>query len=182
MTASTAPPETLFVPPPGGPRRANARFVFTHPAHWIAFGFGVGLAPVAPGTFGTLLGWAIYAFLASRVPHWDAPLMILPILLVAFALGVWACDRTGRALGTSDPGGIVWDEMVAIGLVLAIAPQTFAWQCAAVVLFRTFDIAKPPPIDAFERRYRNGLGVMGDDLLAAFYTLLVLAALKAGLG
>ena len=95
-----------------------------------------------------------------------------------FLVGVWACGVTGRDLGVADHGAMVWDEVAAFVLVLAIVPRELAWQAAAFVAFRVFDIAKPPPIRYFERRYRGGFGVMFDDLLAAGYALLVLAAAR----
>ena len=95
-----------------------------------------------------------------------------------FFLGVWACGVTGRDLGVHDHGAMVWDEFVAFLLVLAIVPRELAWQAAAFVLFRAFDIIKPPPIRWIERRYTGGFGVMFDDLLAAGYALLALAIVK----
>lgn len=155
--------------------RPTAHFVSSHPAHLIAFGFGAGLVPVAPGTAGTLLAWAIgWFFGAAGV----MPAIALTGLAVAFMVGIWACEVTGRRLGVPDHGAMVWDEIVAFLLVLAIVPGTFAWQAAAFVLFRFFDVVKPPPIRWFERRYHGGFGVMFDDLLAAGYTLLVLALAK----
>ena len=153
--------------------RPRPAFAFSHPAHAIAFGFGVGLAPVAPGTFGTLLGWAIGLLLGGL-----APAALLIVVLALFLAGVWACGVTGRHLGIADHGGMVWDEVVAFLLVLAVVPRELAWQAAAFVLFRFFDIAKPPPIRHLERRYGGGFGVMFDDLIAAGYALLVLAAAK----
>jgi phosphatidylglycerophosphatase A len=152
----------------------NPSFSLAHPAHFIAFGFGAGRARFAPGTFGTLLGWAMGAALAPVL----APPLYLALVAVFFGLGVWACGVTGRHLGAHDHGGMVWDEVVAFMLVLLIVPATFWWQLAAFVAFRAFDIAKPPPIRALERRWRNGFGVMADDLLAAGYALLVLALVK----
>ena len=93
----------------------------------------------------------------------------------ACVLGVWACERTGRDLGVSDHGAMVWDEVVAFWCVLWLVPATASVQWAAFLLFRVFDIFKPPPIRQFERRIPGGLGVMVDDLLAAAYTLLVVA-------
>ncbi len=139
----------------------------------IATGFGVGLAPRAPGTFGTLLAWPIGWFLAALHPA-----VLFPLLALLFALGVWACEITGRQLGVADHGSMVWDEIVAFLLVLALVPRELDWQAAAFLLFRAFDIAKPPPIDWVERRTRGGFGVMADDIVAAGYTLLVLAVLK----
>jgi phosphatidylglycerophosphatase A len=153
--------------------RPSTGFAFSHPAHVVALGFGAGLAPFAPGTAGTAAAWPVGWLLAGM--H---PLLGLALIAVLFALGVWACELTGRHLGVPDHGSMVWDEIVAFLLILAIVPRTFAWQAAAFVLFRLFDIAKPPPIRWFERRYRGGFGVMFDDIIAAGYALLVLAAAK----
>ncbi len=100
---------------------------------------------------------------------------------VLFGLGVWACEVTGRAIGASDHGGMVWDELVAFLLVLFFVPAELAWQAAAFLVFRLFDILKPPPIRYYERTFRNGFGVMLDDLVAAFYTLLVFAVITAAI-
>lgn len=151
----------------------KAGFAFSHPAHVIACGFGTGLAPLAPGTFGSLLGWGIGWALAG----WHAGL-VFSLLAILFVLGLWACDITGRHLGVSDHRAMVWDEVVAFALVIAIVPAEAAWQLGAFIAFRFFDIAKPPPIREFERRYGGGFGVMFDDVVAAGYTVLVLAAAK----
>lgn len=154
--------------------RPTTGFAFSHPAHAIALGFGAGLAPRAPGTAGTLAAWAIGSLALLQVPA--------PALLAAaaplFLLGIWACGVTGRHLGVADHGAMVWDEIVAFLAVLAVVPREPAWQAAAFVVFRVFDIAKPPPIRACERRWHGGFGVMFDDALAAGYTLLVLSAVK----
>jgi phosphatidylglycerophosphatase A len=154
--------------------RPKPSFAFSHPAHVIAFGAGAGLVPYAPGTAGTLVAWPIGWTLGGTLP---AP-AVLGLIVMFFALGIWACDVTGRKLGIPDHSAIVWDEIVAFLLVLAIVPRELAWQAAAFVLFRLFDIVKPPPIRYFERRYRDGFGVMFDDILAAAYTLMVLAVFK----
>ncbi len=154
--------------------RPTAAFVFSHPAHVIALGFGAGLAPRGPGTAGTLAGWAIGWLLLQQYP----PLVILVATGPLFLIGIWACGVTGRHLGVPDHGAMVWDEIVAFLAVLAVVPREPGWQAAAFVLFRAFDIAKPPPIRALERRWHGGFGVMVDDLLAAAYTLVVLAAVK----
>jgi len=154
-----------------GAPRADWLFVLRHPAHFLAFGGGVGLAPAAPGTFGTLLAFPLFWALSP----WTAPLAWLVLLCAMFVAGIWICGRTGAALGRADHGGIVWDEITAFLLVLFFTPAGMAWQAAAFVVFRAFDILKPPPIRYYERTLRGGFGVMFDDLLAAFYTLLVLA-------
>lgn len=154
--------------------RPTWRFVLSRPAHLVAFGFGAGLMPAAPGTFGTLLAFPLYWLI---MPHVGA-IGFLLLVLSLFALGVWACEVTGQAIGVADHGGMVWDETVAFLLVLYFVPASLYWQAAAFLLFRLFDIAKPPPIRHYDRTLKNGFGVMFDDLIAAFYTLLVLAVAK----
>jgi len=154
--------------------RPSWRFLLSHPARLVAFGFGAGLAPVAPGTWGTLLALPVFLLVSPRLE----PVEFLLMLLALFALGVWACDVTGRSLGNSDHGGMVWDETVAFLLVLFFTPAGLHWQALAFLIFRLFDILKPPPIRYYERTFKNGFGVMLDDLIAAFYTLLVLAAVR----
>jgi phosphatidylglycerophosphatase A len=151
--------------------RPTAGFLLAHPAHFIALGFGTGLSPVAPGTVGTLLAFPMYAVAAA----WLAPAALAAVLAALFALGVWACGRTGRALGVADHGGMNWDEIVAFMAVLLFTPAGFWWQLAAFAAFRFFDVVKPPPIRWLDRTVKGGLGVMLDDAVAAFYTLLVLA-------
>lgn len=155
-------------------RRPSWRFVLRHPASFIAFGGGAGLAPAAPGTFGTLLAVPLYWLVEPRL----APFEYLLLVAALFALGIWACEVTGRALGVADHGGMVWDEVVAFLLVLFFVPAGVLWQVAAFAVFRGFDILKPPPIRYYERRFKNGFGVMLDDVVAAFYTLVVLAVAK----
>ncbi len=152
----------------------GARFALSHPAHLFAVGFGAGLVPAAPGTAGTLLAWPVGWLLAG----WLSPVPMLLIVALLFVVGVWACELTGRDLGTADDGAMVWDEIVAFLLILAIVPRDILWQGAAFVVFRAFDIGKPPPIRDLERRYGGGFGVMFDDLVAAGLTLLVLALAK----
>jgi phosphatidylglycerophosphatase A len=152
----------------------SLQFLLSHPAHFIALGFGAGLAPVAPGTFGTLV--AIPMALALRV---YAPDYVFVSAIVAFLLiGTWAAGVTGRDLGVPDHGAIVWDEIVAFLLVLYFVGNSWLGIAIAFLLFRLFDIVKPPPIRQLDRAMKNGTGVMLDDLLAAGYTLLVLALWK----
>jgi phosphatidylglycerophosphatase A len=155
--------------------RPTWRFVLKHPAHLLAFGLGLGLMPAAPGTFGTLLAFPVYGVLAA----WTTPVALIAIIAVLFAAGIPLCARTGRALGCADHSGIVWDEIAAFLLVLFFTPAEPLWQGAAFVLFRLFDILKPPPIRYYDRTLKGGFGVMFDDLLAAGYTLVVLAVVKA---
>jgi len=151
--------------------RPTPAFAFSHPAHVLAFGFGAGLLPLAPGTAGTALAWVLGWLLGGIY----APSLIVALAAALFVVGVWACGVTGRRLGAADHGAMVWDEMVAFLLVIALIPRELAWQAGAFVLFRIFDILKPPPIRSLERRFHNGFGVMLDDLVAAGYVLVVLA-------
>lgn len=152
-------------------RRPDVRFLLAHPAHFIALGFGAGLAPVAPGTFGTLAGLALYWLLALALP----PLAIAFLAIPLFFLGVWACGVAGRNLGVADHGALVWDEIVAFLPLAALASASLVLQLVAFGLFRLFDVWKPFPIRQFEARVKGGFGVMLDDLLAACYAYLVLA-------
>jgi len=156
--------------------RPTYRFMLAHPAHWLAQGFGSGLSPILPGTSGTLFAWLTYAVLTTRWPGIFTPAIWLLIIAVGFGVGIWACHRTGRDLGAPDHGSMVWDEIIAFWLVLVVLmPANLATQCWAFIGFRFFDIIKPPPIAYFDRRFKGGFGVMWDDIVAAFYTLLVFA-------
>jgi phosphatidylglycerophosphatase A len=154
--------------------QARPDFAFMKPrlSRWVALGFGSGLSPVAPGTVGTLFAWATFLLLSAVLS--DAAMWVL--IVGGFALGCWACSRTGRDLGAADHGSMVWDEVIAFWAVLMFVPATVESQVAAFFVFRAFDVLKPPPIRHFDRHWKNGFGVMFDDVLAAFYTVLVFAA------
>jgi len=147
----------------------SVRFLFSHPAHLIACGFGSGLSPFAPGTFGTLFGWATFQLL---VPLSQVQLAVF--LGFCFIGGCFAAHKTGADLGVIDHGSIVWDEIVPFWMVLALCPRDWRWQLAAFLLFRFYDIVKPQPARYFDRQVKNGFGVMTDDLVAAVYTALTL--------
>ena len=149
--------------------QTSLRLLIAHPAHFISLGFGSGLAPKAPGTFGTLAGFPLF-WLISNLTFYTQ----LGIITLLFFVGIYCCGKTGKALGVSDHGGIVWDEIVAIMLVLTITPMKWQWWLLAFLLFRLFDIWKPYPICYFDAKLKNGFGVMFDDLLAAIYAILVM--------
>ena len=138
-------------------------------AHFLAFGFGAGKAPVAPGTFGTLVGIAAYLLLQPL-----SALSYVVTVLALFALGVWLCQVTERDLKVHDHPGIVWDEIVGYLITMFMAPAGWAWIVAGFLLFRLFDIWKPFPIRQLERRIQGGFGNMLDDELAGLYSLAVL--------
>ncbi len=167
-----------FQDPKGEPASQEKGFAFlvAHPAHWVALGMGSGLLRPGPGTWGTALAWVIFAALAPKGAI--DPATALAVLAVALIVGTWATEHTAAMLGEADPSTIVVDEMVAFWLVLVLLPageHTFGLQLLAFLLFRFFDIAKPPPIGAIDRRWKSAVGVMADDLVAALYTLLVIA-------
>lgn len=150
----------------------NVQFLLQHPAHFFGLGFGSGLAPKAPGTFGTLVGYPLFWLIS--VYALSTQLIIISAL---FLIGIYFCGVTGKALGVSDHGGIVWDEIVAMMLVLAFTPNQWQWWLVAFLLFRLFDIWKPFPIRQYDAKLKNGFGVMFDDLLAAIYAIIGLQGL-----
>ena len=165
-----------------GPVRPTARLMLRHPAHLIALGFGSGLAPKAPGTFGTLAGWALWLLIdrlaAPGHIGWAA------IIVVGLFVGWWACTHTARALATADPSPVVWDEIIAFWIILWIAmPVGLVGQLILFGLFRLFDAVKRGPVgwaDACFKSQRGalpgwaqGFGIIFDDLVAAACTLLV---------
>ena len=164
------PGQTAYVAKP------TSRFMLSHPLHLLAQGFGSGLAPFMPGTFGTLFAWLSFSVLSSRWPDVFTEQNWWLIIVVGFAVGIWACSVTGRNLGIADHGSMVWDEIVAFWLVLIfVTPSDFGTQFWAFIWFRFFDMVKPAPIGYFDRQFKGGFGVMWDDIVAAFYTLLLFA-------
>lgn len=155
----------------------SLRFLFAHPAHLIACGFGSGLSPIAPGTAGTLFAWATFPLLRPFLSDVE----LLAFLLICFFGGAFAAQKTGSDLGVTDHGSIVWDEIVPFWMVLALCPAGILWQAAAFLLFRVFDIVKPQPARFFDRKVKNGFGVMTDDFFAGVYTVLVLGLLRFAL-
>jgi len=153
----------------------SLRFLFAHPAHFIACGLGSGLSPFAPGTVGTLFAWTAYPLLRLLYPA-DANFALF--LGFMFILGFWCCQLTGRHLGVPDHGAIVWDEIVPFWIVLLFTPHAWTWQLTSFVLFRCYDIIKLPPAHWFDQRFKNGFGVMMDALAAAGQTLFTLALIR----
>lgn len=174
----THPLEATTLPPV---LRPDARFMLSHPAHLIALGFGAGLAPAAPGTVGTLWAWLAYWALDA----WLSPLAIGLVIAASLAVGWWACAVTATHMRSPDPGNIVWDEIVSFWIVLwLVMPAGLGGQLAAFLLFRFFDAVKPGPVGWADGLFlgfgwRAGLGVLFDDLVAAFCTLLTIALWRA---
>jgi len=168
-----------------GPVVPTGQFMMAHPAHVMALGFGSGLSPKAPGTMGTLWAWALFALLQYRLTEaqWGW------LIAISILAGWWVCMVTARHMRTLDPGSIVWDEIAAFWLVLWLVSPTGFWgQLVAFALFRFFDAVKPGPVAWADQLYHHvdpdtdpgawrkaGWGIMFDDLVAAFCTLLVIA-------
>ena len=142
------------------------------PVHWLAFGFGSGFAPKAPGTLGSATATLLYLPLA------ELPLAIYCVLVVlAFVAGVWICGSTSRQLGVHDHGGIVWDEFVGVWITLTAVPPNLSGMLFGFLLFRLLDIVKPWPIMCVDKRVHGGFGIMFDDAIAG---ILASACLQAG--
>ncbi len=147
--------------------------VWRDPVYFIAFGFGSGLSPIAPGTFGTVA--AIPVYLLLTIFSW--PIYVISTI-VAFILGVVVSDIVTRELGEQDYKGIVWDEVVGFLLTMMLAPKGLFWIILGFILFRLFDIWKPWPIRWVDRHVHGGLGVMLDDVIAAIPACLILQLLS----
>lgn len=150
-------------------------WLIQRPICFLGFGFGSGLAPVAPGTFGTLpalpLAWLC---IQLGITGWWLALLCIPLFLI----GIYICNETEKQLGIQDFGGIVWDEIVAMMLVLAFIPSTWSWWLMAFILFRFFDAVKPFPIKWFDARIHGGFGIMLDDIIAALFAIIILCIIQ----
>lgn len=146
--------------------------IWRNPVHFLAFGFGSGAMPFAPGTFGTLVAIPVFLLMAP-LGLWA----YLAITLLLAIIGVWLCHVTARDLGVHDHSGIVWDEIVGYLVTMIAVPQTWQMIVLGFVLFRIFDIFKPWPIGWIDKRVQGGLGIMLDDVLAGIFAALVLQML-----
>jgi phosphatidylglycerophosphatase A len=155
--------------------KISSKTVFTHPVHFLAFGFGSGLSPKAPGTAGTIVAVVLYLLLAQL------PLTAyLLMLLMTFAAGIYLCDRSSKLLGVHDHGGIVWDEFVGYWITMLLAPSGWLWIVMGFFLFRLFDILKPFPINILDKHVDGGLGIMLDDVLAGIFACICLQLIAFG--
>jgi phosphatidylglycerophosphatase A len=172
------------------PRRASWRFMGLHPLRLIALGFGSGLSPVAPGTAGTLAGWALYLLIERLLAPSNVAWGVL--LVAGFLVGWWACTHTARALAVGDPSAVVWDEIIAFWIILwVVMPVGPAGQAIAFGLFRVFDAVKRGPVGWADACFKpgrgtlpgwpQGFGIIFDDLVAALCVLAVWFAGQWGL-
>lgn len=140
-----------------------------NPVHLLAFGFGSGLSPKAPGTMGTVAAIPLYLLLQGLSPE-----LYLLVLTLACILGIFICGQASRDLGVHDHPGIVWDEFCGFWLTMVAAPPGWPWIILGFILFRLFDIWKPWPIGWLDARIDGGTGIMVDDIMAGLYALALL--------
>lgn len=150
-----------------------AKNVWKNPLYFIAFGFGSGLMPIAPGTFGTLAAIPIYLMMVGLSWPW-----YLCLIVIAFIMGVFVCDKVTSELGVQDYSGIVWDEVVGFLITMFMAPVGIVWVVVGFGLFRLFDIWKPQPIRWVDKHVQGGFGIMVDDVLAGILALAIMQILS----
>ena len=153
------------------------RAILANPIHLLAFGFGAGLSPKAPGTMGTIVAVLIYLLLPSM-----PPIIYAGLILLSFVFGIWICAKTAEDLGVHDHGGIVWDEFVGYWITMFMAPSGLFWVLLGFVLFRLLDIFKPWPIKWADKELAGGLGIMLDDVLAGIMAALGMQAVVVLIG
>ena len=151
--------------------------ILANPIHLLAFGFGAGLSPKAPGTMGTVVAVLIYLVLPSMPPT-----IYVGLILLSFVFGIWICGKTAEDLSVHDHGGIVWDEFVGYWITMFMAPSGLFWVLLGFVLFRLLDIFKPWPIKWADKELAGGLGIMLDDVLAGIMAALCMKALVVLMG
>ncbi|MGP9802297.1 phosphatidylglycerophosphatase A family protein [Rheinheimera sp. NSM] len=148
---------------------SKAQFNLKKWYQFLALGFGSGLAPKAPGTFGTLAAVPLVALLL-----WLGNMYLLAFVLAGSVLGVYLCGQTARDVGEHDHGAIVWDEIIGFGITMLWLPLHWQTLLLGFVLFRLFDIVKPWPISWLDKKLHGGLGIMLDDVLAGVAALVLL--------
>ena len=152
--------------------KVNFRELIKRPACFLGLGFGSGLAPVAPGTFGTLAAIPIYCLMQNL-----SLTIYLVLTIIAFIVGIWICQQSADWLGKEDPSAVVWDEIVGYLITMIAAPTGWLWIVIGFVLFRFFDILKPWPISLADREIHGGLGIMVDDVIAGVFAGVLLQSI-----
>lgn len=140
----------------------RARLSLRNPVHFLALGFGSGLAQKMPGTFGTLAAFPLVAMVAA----FGSIYTFVAVTLMVSVVGIWLCGRTAEDMGVHDHGAIVWDEVAGMFIAMLLVPLSWTNLLVAFALFRVFDILKPWPISVLDKKLHGGLGIMLDDVLA----------------
>jgi phosphatidylglycerophosphatase A len=141
--------------------KINFRELIKRPVCFLGLGFGSGLAPKAPGTFGTIVAIPIYLLMQNL-----SLMSYITLTVIAFLVGIWICQQSADWLEKEDPSAVVWDEIVGYLVTMVAAPQGWQWIAIGFVLFRIFDILKPWPISLADRELHGGFGIMLDDVIA----------------
>jgi len=152
----------------------NKAKVFSNVDHFLAFGFGSGLSPIAPGTVGTLAAIPVYLLMVSFLPPW----LYIFLTIVFTFIGIGICNRVSKDLQTHDFSGIVWDEIVGYLITMMFLPLSWELILLGFVLFRFFDILKPWPINWLDKHISGGLGIMLDDVLAGLFSWVILVLIS----
>ncbi|ABG39843.1 phosphatidylglycerophosphatase [Paraglaciecola sp. T6c] len=151
-------------------RHIRKRVSLANPIHFLALGFGSGLAPKAPGTFGTVAAVPLVCLLAYST----ALTGYLLVTLIASVIGIWLCGKTAKDMMVHDDSSIVWDEIAGLLITMIAVPLSWQTLLLGFVLFRIFDILKPWPISYLDARVHGGFGIMIDDILAGFFALILM--------
>jgi phosphatidylglycerophosphatase A len=150
-------------------KKLTLKFMFAHPLHFLALGFGTGLAPKAPGTFGTLAGIPF----VLAMPYFSA-LNFAAIIAILSLWGIHICGKTAENAKVHDHPGIVWDEIVGFMITMFLSPITLTSMVVGFALFRFFDILKPWPISYVDKQCTGGFGIMFDDILAGLAAFVIM--------
>lgn len=138
--------------------------IIKHPVYFLAFGLGLGLMPIVPGTFGTILGVIIYV-----INNLYFGLNEILVITIGFLIGVYLCHKTAKDFAYHDHPGIVWDEVIGYLVTMLFIPYGIINILTGFILFRIFDVIKPWPIGLIDKKVDGGLGIMLDDILAGVY-------------
>ena len=147
--------------------------LWKYPVHWLAYGFGLGLSPAAPGTVGTLIGIPLFWLVSGLSPG-----LYAAVVVALFVPGIFICGQTARDVGATDPGFIVYDEIVGFLVAMYLLPFDWRWLLAGFIAYRVFDIWKPFPVGWVEDKLGLGSGIMADDVIAGIYSFLMLHAVR----
>jgi phosphatidylglycerophosphatase A len=149
--------------------KVNFRELIKRPVCFLGLGFGSGLVPKAPGTFGTIAAIPIYLLMQNL-----SLMLYIALTVIGFIVGIWICQQSADWLGTEDPSAVVWDEIVGYLVTMIAAPQGWQWLMLGFVLFRFFDILKPWPISLADKELHGGFGIMFDDVIAGVFAGILL--------
>lgn len=147
--------------------------VWRNPIHYVACGFGIGTLPWMPGTFGTIFGVVVYLLIVKI-----SLIQYLLVTLFLVLVGIYLCGKVNRDFGTHDHPAAVWDEIASFPIVMIAIPPRWYFIVTGFIVFRIFDIWKPWPIRWLDKHIHGGMGVMLDDVVAAFFSWIILYVIR----